>query len=114
MRKANNKEYVVILDFIGNYDTNFMIPMALASDRSYNKDNLRRCLLEGSRIIPGASTIHFDKIAQKRIFASIDNSRLNDVKLIKESYKNLRNKLGRIPKLADFDQFGEMDVICIF
>ena len=114
LRKANNKEYVVILDFIGNYDTNFMIPMALASDRSYNKDNLRRCLLEGSRIIPGASTIHFDKIAQKRIFASIDNSRLNDVKIIKESYKNLRNKLGRIPKLADFDQFGEMDVICIF
>lgn len=45
LRKAAGKEYVVILDFIGNYlANNFMIPMALSGDRSYNKDNLRRCL----------------------------------------------------------------------
>ena len=28
LRKANGKEYVVILDFIGNYNNNFMIPVA--------------------------------------------------------------------------------------
>ena len=27
LRKANGKEYVVILDFIGNYNNNFMIPV---------------------------------------------------------------------------------------
>lgn len=27
---------------------------------------------------------------------------------------NLRNKLGRIPKLCDFDAYGEMDVLRIF
>ena len=42
LRKAYGKEYVVILDFIGNYNNNFMIPIALSGDRSYNKDNIRR------------------------------------------------------------------------
>ena len=46
LRKAEGKEYVVILDFIGNYKNNFMIPIALSGDRSYNKDNIRRYLRE--------------------------------------------------------------------
>ena len=33
LRKAEGKEYVVILDFIGNYKNNFMIPIALSGDR---------------------------------------------------------------------------------
>lgn len=115
LRQNAAKEYVVILDFIGNYlGNNFMIPMALAVDRSYNKDNIRRCLLEGSRIIPGASTIHFDEIAKKRIFQSIDVTNISDLRRIKDSYQNLKHKLGRIPKLMDFDRYGEMDIICLF
>ena len=65
LRKAEGKEYVVILDFIGNYKNNFMIPIALFGDRSYNKDNIRRYLREGSRVIPGASTLHLDSICRK-------------------------------------------------
>ena len=40
LRKARGKEYVVILDFIGNYNKNFMIPVALSGDRTYNPDNI--------------------------------------------------------------------------
>ncbi len=114
LRKASGKEYVVILDFIGNYKNNFMIPIALSGDRSYNKDNIRRYLMEGGRVIPGASTIHFDEISRKRIFAAVDNANFSDIKLIKENYTNLKNKLGRIPRLKDFDDYGEMDVLRIF
>ena len=113
LRKADDKEYVVILDFIGNYKNNFMIPIALSGDRN-NKDNIRRYVLEGERIIPGSSTIHFDEISRKRIFAAIDSANFSDIKLIKENYKNLKNKLGRIPALKDFDDYGEMDVLRIF
>ncbi len=114
LRKAEGKEFVVILDFIGNYNNNFMIPIALSGDRTYNKDNIRRFVMEGGRIIPGASTIHFDEISRKRIFASVDKANFSDIKLIKENYINLKNKLGRIPALADFDRYGEMDVLRIF
>lgn len=114
LRKAVDKEYVVILDFIGNYRNNFMIPIALSGDRSYNKDNIRRYVTEGGRIIPGASTIHFDEISRKRIFQAVDNANFSDIKLIRENYINLKNKLGHIPALADFDKYGEMDVLRIF
>ena len=114
LRKAEDKEYVVILDFIGNYKNNFMIPIALSGDRSYNKDNIRRYITEGGRVIPGASTIHFDEVSRKRIYQAIDNANFNDIKLIKENYFNLKNKLGYIPALADFDKYGEMDVLRIF
>ena len=114
LRKASGKEYVVILDFIGNYNNNFMIPIALSGDRTYNKDNIRRYVMEGGRVIPGASTVHFDEISRKRIFASVDNANFSDIKLIRENYNNLKNKLGRIPALRDFDDYGEMDVIRIF
>ena len=114
LRKAEGKEYVVILDFIGNYDNNFMIPIALSGDRTYNKDNIRRYLMEGGRVIPGASTIHFDEISRKKIFASIDNANFSDIKLIRENYQTLKNKLGRIPGLKDFDDYGEMDVLRVF
>lgn len=114
LRKFEDKEYVVILDFIGNYTNNFMIPLALSGDRSYNKDTLRRYVQEGNRVIPGKSTIHFDAISKKRIFESIDTAKFSDVKLIRESYQALRFKLGRIPKLKDFEDYGSIDVLRVF
>lgn len=114
LRKAEGKEYVVVLDFIGNYRNNFMIPIALSGDRTYNKDTVRHYVTEGSRIIPGSSTLHFDEISKKKIFSSIDNANFSDIKLIKENYFNLKNKLGHIPALTDFDKYGEMDVLRIF
>ncbi len=114
LRKADGKEFVVILDFIGNYKNNFMIPIALSGDRTYNKDNVRKFVIDGGVIVPGCSSIHFDEVSRKKIFESIDNANFSDIKLIKDNYQNLKFKLGRIPKLMDFDKYGEMDVIRIF
>ena len=114
LRKSEGKEYVVILDFIGNYMNNFMIPIALSGDRSYNKDSMRRYVREGARVIPGSSTIHFDEISRKRIYASIDAARTNDLKLLKESYLSLKYKLGRIPTVNEFREYGSIDITKIF
>ena len=46
--------------------------------------------------------------------SAVDNENFSDINLIKENYNNLKNKLGRIPTLRDFDDYGEMDVIRIF
>ena len=108
LRKSYGKEYVVILDFIGNYQNNFMIPIALSGDRTYNKDNIRRYVMEGSRVIPGASTIHFDEISKKRIYESIDRMS-TPLKMLKEKYQNLKDRLGRIPTVLEFYEYGEVD-----
>ncbi|MBR4447023.1 DEAD/DEAH box helicase [Methanobrevibacter sp.] len=109
LRKYPNKEFVVILDFIGNYRNNFMIPIALSGDRSYDKDKIRKYLMEGNKIIPGASSINFDEISKKRIYESINNSSFSKVGIFKEKYNNLKYKLGRIPSLYDFAVNGDFN-----
>lgn len=112
LRKAPGKEYVVVLDFIGNYNNNFMIPVALSGDRSYNADVIRKYVISGNSTIPGASTVHFDQISKDKIFKSID--RIKGMKaLIKESYISLKNRLGRIPLLYDFYENQEIDPLVI-
>ena len=108
LRKAEGKEYVVVLDFIGNYMNNFMIPIALSGDRSYNKDTIRRYVIESARIIPGASSVHFDEISKKRIFQSIDKAATTK-KMLTEKYQAMKFKVGCIPTILDFYEFGEID-----
>lgn len=114
LRKFEGKEYVVVLDFIGNYTNNYLIPIALSGDRSRNKDTLRRYIAEGTRIIPGSSSIHFDEITKERIYRSIDTAKVNKVQDIVYEYRCLKNKLGRIPDYKDFENFNTIDMTCIF
>lgn len=112
LRKAEGKEYVIVLDFIGNYKNNFMIPIALSGDRTYNPDTIRKYVISGNNVIPGASTIHFDEVAKEKIFKSID--RMKGMKsIIKESYITLKNRLGKAPYLLDFYENGEVDPLVI-
>lgn len=111
LRKYLQKDYVVILDFIGNYQNNFMIPIALSGDTSYNKDNIRHYIAEGNRFIFGSSTIHFDKIARQKIYQAIDSAKLSDTALLKNEYLQLKQKLGKIPSIFDFSQFGSIDIL---
>ena len=114
LRKADGKEYVVILDFIGNYDNNFMIPVALSGDRTYNADVIRKYVISGNSTIPGAFTIHFDEISKGKIFHAIDCIKPSTFKeLIKEGYINLKNRLGRRPMLIDFYENDEIDPLVI-
>lgn len=111
LRKYPQKDYVVILDFIGNYQNNFMIPIALSGDTSYNKDNIRHYIAEGNRFIFGSSTIHFDKVARQKIYQAIDSAKLSDTALLKNEYLQLKQKLGKIPSIFDFSQFASIDIL---
>ena len=42
LRNHEDKDFVTIIDYIGNYKNNFMIPLALSGDTSYNSINLRK------------------------------------------------------------------------
>ncbi len=113
LRKDPSKDYTLVLDFIGNYQQNYLIPMALAGDRSYNKDNLRKVVKEGSSAIPGCSTISFDRVSEQRIFKSLEEGRFGSAQLIRGEYDDLRRLLGRIPSLLDFDESESIDPLLI-
>ena len=114
LRKDDGKEYVTIIDIIGNYDKNFLIPIALSGDNTYNKDNLRKFLFDSNSEIKGASTISFDTISKERIYKAIDTANFSEISLIKESYNQLKMKIGRIPTLLDFEKYGSIDPLRIF
>lgn len=109
LRKINNKSYLTVLDFIGNYSNNYLVPIALYGDNSYNKDTLRKFMSSGSSLIPGVSTVNFDKISKERIYNSIDSARMTLKRDLKKDYKMLKYKLGRIPSMMDFIEHGSRD-----
>ena len=114
LRKAPGKTYTLVLDFIGNYQSNYLVPVALTGDRTYNKDTLRKLVKSSAAVIPGASTVSFDRVSEERIFRAIDGGRFSDVKLLRGEYARHRSELGGIPRLADFDQAHAIDPVLIF
>ncbi len=113
LRLHRGKDFLVVLDFIGNYDNNYNIPLALSDDHSYNKSEVRRFVATGDNILSGNSTISFDEVSKARIYESIDNTDFTEEKLLTAAYKDLRDKLGRIPKLTDFRMHGTIDALNI-
>lgn len=108
LRKHPTKEYVTIIDFIGNYKNNYLIPVALSGDKSQNKDNIRRYMNDSS-YITGVSTINFEEVAKQQIFRSISDSNLTALKILRDSYFHLKNRLNRIPRLIDFIEHDSID-----
>lgn len=114
LRKADGKDYVLVLDFIGNYQKNFFVPIALSGDRTYNKDTLRAIVREGSSVIPGCSTVSFDRIAEARVYQAIDGGDFSGARLLRDEYLKLRYMLGRVPLLSEFDANNSIDPLRIF
>lgn len=113
LRLHQDKEFVVVLDFIGNYERNFNIPIALSGDRSYNRADTRKFVESGDGMLPGNSTISFDEVSKSRIFKAIDSRKFGDKKTIREDFINLRRKLGRVPRLIEFYKYGTVDPVKI-
>lgn len=108
LRKHASKDYVTIIDFIGNYKNNYLIPIALSGDQSLNKDNVRRKTVN-TDYISGVSTINFEEVAKKRIFEAINNTNLSTLKTLRDAYNEVKNRIGRIPTLFDFLEQNSID-----
>ncbi|WP_216387140.1 DUF3427 domain-containing protein [Arcanobacterium phocae] len=104
LRKAKNKDHLRVLDFIGNYQNSYLIPVALFGDNSRNKDQLRKRMIDNraDNTIAGISTINFDEIAAERVFDALTQSSISALKYLKDDIRLLFQRLNRVPKLYDF------------
>ncbi|TCZ71828.1 DUF3427 domain-containing protein [Flaviaesturariibacter aridisoli] len=109
LRKADDKEYLTVIDFIGNYRNNYLVPVALFGDTSYNKDRLRKLLASGSGLIPGASTVNFDAVAKRRIYEAINSANMSLSRDLDRDFDLLKYQLGRVPKMMDFIEHESRD-----
>ncbi|UOW01508.1 DEAD/DEAH box helicase [Agrococcus sp. SCSIO52902] len=115
LRKAEGKEYLVVIDFIGNYANNFLIPIALFGDDSLNRESVRQHLISAEElgVVAGVSSVRFDRIAQERVLRSLAETQLDSLQRLKQAIETLRNRLGRLPALHDFLRFESADPMVV-
>ncbi|MDC0275790.1 DUF3427 domain-containing protein [Verrucomicrobiales bacterium] len=103
LRKIEEREkYLTVIDVIGNYQHNYLIPIALYGDRSLDKDRIRRLLVNGNDGLPGTSTINFDSVSRERIFENLSRSNLVKRNALKADYESVRSRIGTVPMMMDF------------
>ena len=108
LRKTDDpNKFLIVLDFIGNYENNFLIPVALSGDRSHDKDNLRRFMM--SRYLPGCSTVGFERVVEERILSNINRTNISKLTRIKSEYLMMKARLGHSPSLCDLLHGGSLD-----
>ena len=102
LRLNYGKEYLTLIDFIANYKNNYLIPETFSTKGSGKKRGERAV----HPLTPGCSVVQFDQISKKRIieaFAKIPNT---NNRRIKDQYLDIKNRLGRVPTLIEFDDGG--------
>ncbi|WP_297520557.1 DUF3427 domain-containing protein [uncultured Clostridium sp.] len=97
LRKFIGKEFLTVLDFIGNHNKAFLIARALNGNQYYDKDSLKVSLKTDFINIPGCTNIQMDEIAKERILAQIDNENFNAMKYLKEEYMEFKKVKGGKP-----------------
>ncbi|MHA3683527.1 DUF3427 domain-containing protein [Leucobacter sp. HY1908] len=115
LRKASGKDHVRVIDFIGNYTNNYLIPIALTGDSSLNKDVVRRKLVDADTagVISGISSINFDRISRDRVLRSLEAIKLDSMKNLKGAFLDLQQRLGHPPALYDFARFDTVDPVTL-
>ena len=115
LRKCPGKEYLVVIDFIGNYANNFLIPIALFGDESLNRESLRKSLIsaEEAGAMPGLSSVQFDRISQERVLASITETKLDSAARLRSAIIAMAKRVGRAPELWDFMRFESVDPVLL-
>jgi len=103
LRRLHDKEFVTVLDFIGNHRKSFLMAIALMGTKQFDKDSLKVAVKNSFADIPGSSHIQMDEIARERILAQLESEKFFSLKYLKEEYRNFKRQLGdRTPMLVDY------------
>ena len=111
LRKYMNKEYVTVLDFIGNsYKRSVQIAFALGSlsENFVMEKRLMASLVKDSFMALGLTDygveIHIDDLSKEEILEYIDKENFNAVKYLKQDYFNFKKYIGAefYPRHVDY------------
>ena len=113
LRKAKNKDFVTIIDFIGNHKKDYLLINYFSSEVD-NKDTL---FTKKEKIIneiknqfsniPKSCYVELDRICQNRIIEKIEKINFSSKNILKEMYLDYKAEIGKseneISKVSDFD-----------
>ncbi|TVP95522.1 MAG: DUF3427 domain-containing protein [Acholeplasmatales bacterium] len=103
LRKHVDKDFLTVLDFIGNHQKAFLISLALTGTPYFDKDTLKVNVVNDFDDIPGCTHIQLDEIAKERILQQLESVNFNHMPYLKKAYQAFKQDLGgRIPNLVDY------------
>jgi len=107
LRKYKDKEFLTLLDFIGNHNKAYLIALALIGNKKIDKESIKLSLLNNFAHISNAH-IFMDKISKQMILSQIEKENFNSFKYLKEQYLEVKSILiGKIPMLSDYLDYDE-------
>ena len=119
LRKCENKDFVTIIDFIGNHKKDYIIAKFFYEEMLNNKnilyskkEKLIKEIKTNFENIPMASYVELDRICQERIINKIEKINFNSKIMLKEAYDSFKNEIGKnddeILEILDFDRNIEL------
>ncbi len=103
LRKLEGKEFVTVLDFIGNYKKSFLMAIALNGKQDYDRDSLKVEVANDFADLPNGTYIHMDKITKEQILRQLESEKFMSLKYMKESYLSFKHICGgKVPFLVDY------------
>lgn len=105
LRKTAEKEFVTVLDFIGNHKKIFLVALALTGNATYDKDHIKQQIKSDFSNLSKSVYINMDEILKERILEQIENENFNTLKYLKEEYNNFKSLLKRVPTYMDYINF---------
>lgn len=113
LRKYKNKDFVTIIDFIGNHKKDYLITKIFSEkiqEKNYIYDKKEKIINEIKNQfsnIPGASYIELDRICQERIIKKIEKINFNSKRILKDLYDEYKIEIGKNTddylEIIDFD-----------
>ena len=115
LRKIKGKEFLTVLDFIGNYQKSFLMTSVFSKEPNPDKKTRLREVASDFIDIPGDTFIHFDKIVKEQILNQIDKEKFMSDANQKKAYLVFRKDNGnRMPYLTDYIKHGSDLDPCVF
>lgn len=103
LRKLENKEFLTVLDFVGNYQKSFLLAVAFNGKAGTNKRKLQKQVKEDFKDLPNAF-IHMDPIIKEQILRQLEKERFMTMVNMSEEYFTFKrlNCENRVPFLTDY------------
>lgn len=106
LRKFDDKSFVTVLDFIGNYRKSFMIALALKGAQYIDKDSLKVAVKNNFTGLPGTAFVQMDEISKEQILKQLELENFNSLKYLKDEYFEFKRTIKRIPQyLMDYELY---------
>lgn len=107
LRKLEGKEFLTVLDFVGNYQKSFLLAVAFNGKTSTNKRKLQKQVKEDFKDLPNAF-IHMDPIIKEQILRQLEKERFMTFINMAEEYFTFKrvNCENKVPLLMDYIKPG--------